>query len=92
VAGERPAGWANESLAIARRSDVEYCVMVADTCRYQAGNPELDDGEPRKVVVVDDAYLDMHAPVARERIAMAGVRLAGLINRALRDQSPGSHQ
>ena len=29
-----------------------------------------------------------HAPIARERIAMAGVRLAGLINRALGEQAP----
>jgi hypothetical protein len=83
-----PTAWANESLAIARGPDVEYCVIVGGTCRYQAGNPELDNGEPRKVVVFGDAYLDMHAPVARERIAMAGVRLAGLLNQALGDQGP----
>jgi hypothetical protein len=29
-----------------------------------------------------------YAPVARERIAMAGVRLAGLIERALGDRAP----
>jgi hypothetical protein len=81
-----PADWANESLAIARDPAVGYYVMVGNTCRYRAGNPELDDGEPRKVVVVDDGYLDRHAGVVRERIAKAGVRLAGLLNRALRDQ------
>jgi hypothetical protein len=66
--------------------------MLGNTCRYAADNREFDEGDTERVVVVDDSYLDMHAPIARERIAMAGVRLAGLLNRALGDQSPGSHQ
>jgi S1/P1 Nuclease len=80
--------WANEAVAIARKPDVGYCVMVGDACQYEADNRELDAGEPEKMVVVNDAYLDMHASVVRERIAMAGVRLAGLLNRALGDQRP----
>ena len=80
--------WANESFAIAREPDVGYCVMVSDTCQYTADNRNFDEGEPEKVVVVDDSYLDRHAPIARKRIAMAGVRLAGLLNRALGDQNP----
>jgi hypothetical protein len=36
------------------------------------------------MVVIDDSYLSRHAPVVRQRIAMAGVRLARLRNRALR--------
>jgi S1/P1 Nuclease len=80
--------WANESFAIARMPGVGYCVMVDGTCHYAADNREFDEGEPQRVVAVDDGYLDRHAPIARERIAMAGVRLAGLLNRALSDQSP----
>ena len=80
--------WANELFAIAREPEVGYCVMVGDTCQYAADNREFDEGEPEKVVVIDDAYLDRHASIARERIAMAGIRLAGLLNRALSDQSP----
>jgi S1/P1 Nuclease len=80
--------WANESFAIARKPEIGYCVMVGDTCQYAANNREFDEGQPEKVVVVDDGYLDRHAPIARERIAMAGVRLAGLLSRALGDQSP----
>src|SRR5690606_33145655 len=83
-----PVDWANESFAMAREPDVGYCVMVGETCRYAADNREFDEGEPEKVVVVDGSYLDRHAPIARERIAMAGVRLAGLLDRALGDQSP----
>jgi hypothetical protein len=51
-------------------------------------NPELDEGEPEKDVLVGDGYLETHAPVVRERIAMAGVRLAGLLNQALGAPSP----
>jgi hypothetical protein len=84
----RPVDWANESFAIAREPDVGYCVMVDGTCRYAADNVEFQEGEPERVVAVDDGYLDRHAAIARERIAMAGVRLAGLLNRALGDQNP----
>jgi S1/P1 Nuclease len=81
-----PVDWANESFAIARKPEVGYRVMVGDSCQYTADNREFDEGEPEKVVVVDDGYLDRHARIARERIAMAGVRLAGLLNRALGDE------
>jgi hypothetical protein len=78
--------WANESFAIARKPEVGYCVMVDDTCQYTAGNRESEEGEPERVVVVDDGCLDRHALIVRQRIAMAGVRLAGLFSRALGDQ------
>ena len=80
--------WANKSFEIARKPEVGYCVMVDDTCQYAAGNRASSEGEPERVVVVDDSYLDRHAPIARERIAKAGVRLAGLLKRALGDKSP----
>jgi hypothetical protein len=83
-----PVDWANESFVIARKPGVGYCVMVDGTCQYAADSREFDEGEPERVVVVDDGYLDRHAPIARKRIAKAGVRLAGLLRRALRDRSP----
>jgi hypothetical protein len=87
-----PVDWANESFAIAREPDLGYCVMVDETCQYAADNHEFDEGEPERVVVVDDGYLDRHAPIARERIVRAGVRLAGLLSRAPGDRSPGWRQ
>jgi hypothetical protein len=72
-----PVDWANESFVIAREPEVGYCVMAGDTCQYAPDDREFDEGEPERMVVVDDSYLDRHAPIARERIAMAGVRLAG---------------
>jgi hypothetical protein len=64
-----PVDWADESFAIAREPGVKYCVMVGGTCQYAADNREFDEGEPEKVVVVDDGYLDRHASIARERIS-----------------------
>lgn len=80
-----PVEWANEAFAIVTQSDVEYCVQEDGTCAYEQGNTELDEGEPEKSVVVDDDYLDQHAPVVREQIAKAGVRLGAMINEALGD-------
>jgi hypothetical protein len=82
-----PVTWANQSFALARAPGVGYCVVVGDTCQYAADNREFDEGEPELVVVVDDGYLDKHASIARARIAMAGVRLAGLLSRALADRA-----
>ena len=73
--------------ATAREPEVGYCVMVGDTCQYMAETREFQEGELEKVVVVDDGYLDKHASIALERIAMAGVRLAGLLSRALADRA-----
>jgi hypothetical protein len=35
---------------------VGYCVVIGDACRYAADNHEFDEGEPEKVVLVDDGY------------------------------------
>jgi hypothetical protein len=83
-----PVDWANESFAIAREPEVGYCIMVDGTCQYAADIAEFEEGEPERVVVVDDGYLDRHASIAQQRIAIAGVRLAGLLNRALGDHGP----
>ena len=68
-----PVDWANESFAIARKPEVGYCGMVGNTCQYAADNREFEEGEPEKVVVVDGGYLDMHAPIARERQGRSSV-------------------
>ena len=75
-------GWANESSAIAEQPDVQYCVQVADSCWYASDQPEYRGGAQR-VVVVDDAYLTAQAATVRERLKMAGMRLAAILNTAL---------
>jgi hypothetical protein len=74
--------WANESSAIAERPDVQCCVQVADSCWYAADHAEYKGGAQR-VVVVDDAYLTAQAARVRERLKMAGVWLAAILNTAL---------
>ena len=70
------------SSAIAEQPDVQYCVQVADSCWYASDQPEYKGGA-QKVVVVDDAYLTARAATVRERLKMAGVRLAAILNTAL---------
>jgi hypothetical protein len=81
--GSSPIDWANESFAISTSPPVGYCVRTGDACWYGAGNERLDQAEPERAVVVDRAYIDMHAPAVRDRLIKAGIRLGGLLNRAL---------
>jgi hypothetical protein len=43
----------------------------------------LDPDEERKVVTVNEAYMDMHLPTITQRLTQAGIRLGHLVNRAL---------
>jgi hypothetical protein len=75
--------WADESYAVTVAPDTEYCTWRRGRCRYAADNPTLDRGEPERTVLIDDAYLDLHAPTARRRLQQASVRLAALLDRVL---------
>ena len=78
-----PVDWANEFFAIAVSPEFRYCVRSQTDCWYAADNARLDEREPQKTIVVDGAYIDTHTPVVRDRLVKAGVRLGGLLNRAL---------
>lgn len=82
VAGE-PWQWAQESYAIALEPDVRYCLAGEGGCRYSAAALTLEQGAQRRRVTVDQAYRQRFAPVAQERVRLAGFRLAHLVNRAL---------
>jgi hypothetical protein len=75
--------WANESFAITTVEDVEYCVKTETGCRYEEDNETLDADEEKKVVIVDDAYMNRHLPTVKQRLTQAGIRLGRLLNRAL---------
>ncbi len=66
--------WANESSAIAERPDVQYCVQKDDACWYAPDQPEYRGGAQRVVT---------QAATVRERLKMAGLRLAAILNTAL---------
>ncbi len=82
----RAKAWANESFKITTSEDVSYCVNKDGTCWYAADNRTLDRNEERRVVVVDDAYVERHLPTIKERLTQAGVRLGHLLNHALGGQ------
>ena len=62
----------------------EYCVQRKGTCRYTENNRMLNDGEPIKVVVIDEPYIEQHAPIVRQRLKQAGVRLAAALEALVR--------
>jgi S1/P1 nuclease len=74
--------WAHESLLITTTETVRYCVQTETGCWYEAENETLDPDEAKKVVTVDEAYIDAHLPIVTRRLTQAGIRLGHLLNRA----------
>jgi hypothetical protein len=77
-----PTDWANDSFAIATSPGVGYCVRTDRGCWYDGDRERLEAGQPERTVLVDQAYIDAQSPTVRDRLARAGVRLAGLLNKA----------
>jgi hypothetical protein len=67
-----PMDRANESFAIAEQAQTKYCVRQGASCDQAAGK-----------VTVDAAYVVANAPIIREQLQKAGVRLAHLLDAAL---------
>jgi hypothetical protein len=68
-----PMDWANESFAIAEQARTEYCIRQGASCDRPSGK-----------VKIDDAYVVANTPIVREQLQKAGVRLAHLLDAALR--------
>jgi S1/P1 Nuclease len=79
----RPFSWANESLDIARSPMVDYCVRAGNECRYDADRLMFRQGEPEKTVLINGQYVSSQAPVVKQRLQQAGVRLAMMLNQAV---------
>jgi S1/P1 Nuclease len=69
-----PRDWANESFAIAEAPRTRYCEMHGASCDIAASH-----------LTIDAAYLDADEPVVKEQLQKAGVRLARLLDTALRN-------
>ncbi|HMC92156.1 MAG TPA: S1/P1 nuclease, partial [Allosphingosinicella sp.] len=80
--GAQPWQWAAESYAIAIRPETLYCVQQAGTCRYSPTQATYTGGAERTQALTP-AYLDRAAPIVRDRLSRAGIRLADALNRAL---------
>lgn len=74
------AAWANESLAIAESPFAQYCFRHSDGCWYSVEERRFS-GVKRKVEI-DAKYLEEVAPIVRERLKRAGIRLAAILNSA----------
>jgi hypothetical protein len=73
-------GWADESFQIAVKPETGYCVKKDGECWYTPEQREYVPERPQKKAAVNNAYLAKHAPIVRERMKMAGVRLAAILN------------
>jgi hypothetical protein len=58
-------------------------MQTATGCWYTADHEVWTPDAAKKVVTVDEAYLDRHLPVVIQRLTQAGIRLGHLLNRAL---------
>ena len=67
-----PMDWANESFAIAEQAQTKYCIQQGASC-----------GRPVGKVTIDAAYVAVNAPIVREQLQKAGVRLAHMLDGAL---------
>lgn len=82
VTGE-PWQWAQQSYQITLDPAIFYCFQDAGSCRYSSTQAVLTSAGPKRLQQLDQAYLARFAPIAEERIRLAGFRLAHLINGAL---------
>ena len=86
-----PKTWANESFIITTWEAIGYCVKKDGACWYAADNMELDANEQKRVVIVDDAYIERHLPTVKTRLTQAGIRLGHLLNQTLVGQHKTEH-
>ncbi len=67
-----PMDWANESFIIAEQAQTKYCARRGASCERPAGK-----------VTIDAGYVAANAPIVREQLQKAGVRLAHMLDAAL---------
>ena|SRR5438105_2042190 len=67
-----PKEWANESFKITESVQTKYCVKHGGNCEKPPGG-----------VKIDQTYIDANVPIVKEQLQKAGIRLAGLLDKAL---------
>jgi hypothetical protein len=77
-----PWRWAAESYEVTRRATTGYCVMKPDSCWYSSDERTYVSDAPKRVQLVDDAYLDWARPIVADRLKRAGIRLAHSLNKS----------
>ena len=81
---DSPVEWANESFQITIAPSVNYCEQKEGACWYSSDNRVLNKGEPLRYIEITEDYLEMHAAIVSQRLQQAGIRLAELLNQALK--------
>jgi hypothetical protein len=71
-----PRDWANESFAVSESSTTRYCHFVGSSCE--------PDVSPLRI---DRTYVEANAPIVREQLVKAGIRLAHLLDDAFEASS-----
>jgi len=81
---DKPWQWAAESYEIATRVQTGYCIgmMMPASCWYSPTKEHYVSGDPKRVQLVDDAYLDWARIIVEDRLKRAGIRLADALNRS----------
>jgi len=75
------AAWATESLEIATQPLTQYCYQHDSGCWY---GPEAGQFTgTRRTVEITAHYLEEEAPIVRDRLKRAGIRLAAILNAVL---------
>jgi hypothetical protein len=80
-----PLDWANESLEIARRSEVGYCFRSGNRCRYSQSTDEYVENDPaddevKRTFSPQGDYEDQFGALVTQRLQAAGVRLGAMLN------------
>jgi len=81
---DSPVEWANESYQITISAETQYCTQQQGACWYSSDNMLLSRGEPVREFLLSKDYLLANQDAVALRMKQAGVRLAALINSALK--------
>jgi nuclease S1 len=78
----QPWQWAAESYQITLRPQTGYCIRKTAACWYSPTKQTYANGDPKRVQVVDNAYLDWAKPIVEGRLMRGGIRLAHELNKS----------
>jgi len=81
---DSPVEWANESFQITISPATGYCTLKQGACWYGPDNMLLDRRERQRELLVSEQYLTQHKETIEQRLKQAGVRLAALLDAALK--------
>jgi nuclease S1 len=72
--------WANESLGIALKPVVGYCIQKEQYCQYDENRVVYENGGEQKLLPLSETYKKANSELVVTRIKQAGIRLAKLLD------------